>query len=314
MSTTDIESINSNIESNKLDKTTKNNIISEYMVLTKPRVVLLMMLTAIIGMQLACEHFIPFGTLVFASIGIALASSSAAVINQVVDKHIDAKMHRTKYRPLVSGSINLKNALIFAFILGIIGLSILYYFINTITAILTLVTLIGYAVFYTIFLKHATPQNIVIGGAAGAAPPMLGWIAVTGQLDPQALLLMLIIYVWTPPHFWALAIDRVDEYKKANIPMLPVTHGIKFTKLNILLYTILLCLVTLLPFAIAMSGLYYLLSVNILNIIMLYYCYKLYKDPIEKSIWAKKTFNYSIVYLMLLFLALLFDHWHYVSL
>ncbi len=281
----------------------------DYATLTKPRVVLLMLLTALIGMQLACDHFIPFTTLVLANIGIALASASAAVINQCVDRHIDAKMQRTQHRPLVSGNINITQALIFALILGVTGLSLLYFFINTITAWLTLVTLIGYAVFYTMFLKKATPQNIVIGGAAGAAPPMLGWIAVTGQLDPQALLLMLIIYVWTPPHFWALAIHRIEDYKKANIPMLPVTHGINYTKLNIVLYSILLFIVCLLPYLIQMSGLIYLIIACILNIIMIYYSYKLYQDNNPKSPWAMRTFNYSIVFLMILFLALLVDHW-----
>lgn len=280
----------------------------EYLVLTKPRVVLLMLLTAVIGMQLACDSFVPINILVLASLGIALSSASAAVINQCVDRQIDAKMQRTQHRPLVSGNINLYQALTFAFVLGFAGLSILYFYINSISAWLTFFTLIGYAVFYTMFLKHSTPQNIVIGGAAGAAPPMLGWVAVTGQLDPQALLLMLIIYLWTPPHFWALAIHRCEEYKKAGVPMLPVTHGIKFTKLNILLYSILLYLVILLPYLIQMSGLIYLCSASILSIIMIYYSYKLYTDPIDTSPWALKTFNYSIIYLMLLFFALLIDH------
>ena len=292
--------------------TSSSSVWREYLVLTKPRVVLLMLLTAIIGMQLACDHFIPILTLVFANIGIALSSASAAVINQCVDRHIDSKMQRTKHRPLVSGNITMTNALIFALVLGFVGLALLYFYINTITALLTLFTLIGYAVFYTMFLKKATPQNIVIGGAAGAAPPMLGWVAVTGQLDPQALLLMLIIYVWTPPHFWALAIHRCEEYKNAGVPMLPVTHGISFTKLNILLYSILLFIVTLLPYLIQMSGLFYLSTSIILNIIMLYYSYKLYIDPVDKSLWAIKTFNYSIVYLMLLFFALLVDHWWFI--
>ncbi|MBP9722917.1 MAG: heme o synthase [Gammaproteobacteria bacterium] len=284
----------------------------DYLTLTKPRVVLLMLLTALIGMQLACEHYIPFATLVFANIGIALASASAAVINQCVDRHIDAKMQRTAHRPLVSGNITIHQALVFAFVLGSIGLSLLYFFINTITAWLTFVTLIGYAVFYTMFLKTATPQNIVIGGAAGAAPPMLGWVAVTGHLDPQALLLMLIIYVWTPPHFWALAIHRCEEYKKAKIPMLPVTHGIRYTKLNILLYSILLYLCCWLPYLVQMSGLFYLISSNILNIIMIYYSIKLLQDKNDKTPWAIKTFNYSIAYLMLLFFSLLIDHWWFI--
>lgn len=299
------------MSSHSIPKASKSHKIKwrEYVTLTKPRVVILMILTSIIGMQLACEHFIPLTTLVFANIGIALASGSAATINHCLDRHIDAKMQRTLNRPIVSGEVTLKSAFIFALVLGITGLFFLYYFINPITTWLTFFTLIGYAVFYTMFLKKATPQNIVIGGAAGAAPPLLGWVAVTGQLDPQALLLMLIIYVWTPPHFWSLAIHRAKEYQNANIPMLPVTHGIQFTKLNVLLYSILLYLVTLLPYLIGMSGLLYLLTANLLNIIMLVYSYKLYTDPSDSSPWAMKTFNYSIVYLMLLFLGLLIDHW-----
>ncbi len=292
----------------------KPNIIKEFLILTKPRVVLLMLLTSIIGMQMACEHYIPFATLIFANVGIGLASASAAVINHCVDRHIDAKMARTQHRPLAAGNIKLHHALVYALLLGSSGLAILFYKINFITTVLTFVTLIGYAFFYTMFLKKATPQNIVIGGAAGAAPPMLGWVAVTGSLDPQALILMLIIYVWTPPHFWALAIHRCDEYAKANIPMLPVTHGIQYTKLNILLYTILLILVTYMPNIIEMSGLLYFINVSILNIIMLFYACKLYLDPEDKSLWAIKTFNYSILYLMLLFLALLVDHWNVIVL
>jgi protoheme IX farnesyltransferase len=294
-------------------KPTNLALIKEYIILTKPRVILLMLLTSIIGMQLACEHFIPITVLVFANIGIALASASAAVINHCVDRHIDAKMKRTQHRPLVSGNVKLSHALIFSIILGITGLTILFSFINAITAWLTLTTLIGYAIFYTMFLKKATPQNIVIGGAAGAAPPMLGWVAVTGHLDPQALLLMLIIYAWTPPHFWALAINRSEEYAKANVPMLPVTHGIPYTKLNILLYSILLVLVTYLPCLIQMSGLIYFISVSIINILMLFYSYKLYADRNDNSPWAIKTFNYSIVYLMLLFIGLLIDHWYFIG-
>lgn len=304
--------INLNYLSN--NKISKLDLLKEFIILTKPRVVLLMLLTSIIGMQMACQDYVPLATLVFANVGIGLASACAAVINHCVDRHIDAKMKRTQNRPLVAGNIKLHHALLFALLLGSSGLAILYYKINVITTILTFITLIGYAFFYTMFLKKATPQNIVIGGAAGAAPPMLGWVAVTGSLEPQALILMLIIYVWTPPHFWALAIHRCDEYAKANIPMLPVTHGIKYTKLNILLYTVLLILVTYLPNMIEMSGLLYFISVSFLNIIMLFYSYKLYLDPVDSSPWAIKTFNYSILYLMLLFLALLFDHWNVILL
>lgn len=293
---------------------TYSELIKEYLILTKPRVVMLMLLTAIIGMQLATPGHIPVEILIYANLGIGLASASAAVINHCVDRHIDSKMRRTQNRPLVAGKIKLNHALIFSLILGVIGISLLLYKINNLTAGLTFITLIGYAVFYTMFLKKATPQNIVIGGAAGAAPPMLGWVAVTGQLDPQALLLVLIIYVWTPPHFWALAIHRCDEYAKANIPMLPVTHGIAFTKLNILLYTILLILSTYMPCLVQMSGLIYFITVSILNLLMLFYSYQLYKDPIEKSSWALKTFNFSILYLMLLFIFLLVDHWYLILL
>lgn len=294
-----------------LNITTSN--FKEFIILTKPRVVLLMLLTCVIGMQLAVDSYIPLSILIFANLGIGLCSASAAVINHCVDRHIDAKMKRTQNRPLVQGNIKTSQALMFSCLLGLLGQFILFYYVNSLTAWLTFITLIGYAVFYTMFLKKATPQNIVIGGAAGAAPPLLGWVAVTGQLDPQALLLMLIIFVWTPPHFWALAIHRCDEYAKADIPMLPVTHGIKFTKLNVLLYTVLLTLVTYLPNLIQMSGLIYLISVSLLNLLFLHYSYRLYKDPNDITPWAVKTFNYSIVYLMLLFFALLIDHWYFIK-
>jgi len=277
-----------------------------YYELCKPRVVALMLLTAIVGMQLASPHAIPYQVLLFGTLGIALAASAAAVINHLADQHIDSLMTRTENRPLPSGRLSVWQALMFATILGSLGLLILAVFVNVLTAVLTLVTLIGYAGIYTFYLKHATPQNIVIGGASGAAPPLLGWTAVTGHFDPQALLLVLIIFVWTPPHFWALAIARYQDYAKAKVPMLPVTHGIPFTKLSILLYTLLLVLASLLPYITELSGMIYLVSVIILDIGFLYFAIQLYRHDSARI--ALQTFRYSIVYLMLLFIALLLDH------
>jgi len=284
-----------------------NNLYAAYWELCKPRVVALMLLTAMVGMYLATPNSVPLSILLFGTLGIGLSASAAAVINHVVDQHIDAKMGRTKRRPLPSGQILPKHALYFATILGGIGLSTLIIFINTITAVMTFFTLVGYAVVYTMFLKHATPQNIVIGGAAGAIPPLLGWIAVTGSIDPQAWLLVLIIFVWTPPHFWALAIYRYEDYSKAKIPMLPVTHGIAFTKLCITLYTVLLLAVSVLPYVFGMSGWIYLISAIILGLIFIYYAVRLQKSDSNRG--AHKTFKFSIIYLMLLFSVLLFDHY-----
>lgn len=275
--------------------------------LCKPRVVSLMVLTAMVGMALAAPLAIPLDLFFWGNLGIALAAASAAVINQLIDRHIDAIMLRTQHRPLVKGQITTFQAIIWAAFLGILSMIILSLAVNRLCAFLSFLTLIGYAGFYTVLLKRTTPQNIVIGGAAGAAPPLLGWVAITGHVDPQALLLMLIIFVWTPPHFWALAIYRIDDYRKANIPMLPVTHGIAFTKLCILLYTFLLTAITLLPFVIRMSSYIYLVSSSILNIIFLHYAWRLYRE--EKAEIAMSTFRYSIVYLMILFVALLVDHW-----
>jgi len=280
---------------------------NDFYELCKPRVVMLLVFTAVIGMFLATPGMVPWQPLVFGTLGIGLAASSAAAINQVVDQKIDSAMRRTKARPLPKGNLTNTQAMIFAVIIGVIAMAILTFLVNGLTAWLTFISLIGYAVIYTMFLKHATPQNIVIGGAAGAAPPVLGWTAVTGTIDPNSLWLFLIIFTWTPPHFWALAIHRRDEYAKVNVPMLPVTHGVEYTRRQVLLYTIIMCAVTLMPFATRMSGVVYLVGVIILNAIFLYYAIKMQsgKDP---SI-PMKTFGYSIVYLMLLFALLLIDHY-----
>ena len=281
--------------------------LRDYIELCKPRVVALMLLTVIVGMFLATPGLIPISTVFASLLGIGLCASSAAAINHIVDKRIDALMARTKKRPVAHGRVSVIDALWFALIIGISGLVLLVYFVNSLTALLTFITLIGYAGIYTGYLKRATPQNIVIGGLAGAAPPLLGWTAVSNQLDPQALLLVLIIFTWTPPHFWALAIYRFDDYKHAEIPMLPVTHGIMHTKLDILLYTILLVVVTLLPFIVKMSGLFYLVGAILLGLRFLYWAILLYRS--EDRTDAMRTFRFSIVYLMLLFVFLLIDHY-----
>lgn len=281
--------------------------LADYLELCKPKVVLLMLLTALVGMFLATPGWVGFNPLFFGTLGIALSAGSAATINHLVDRHIDALMARTKKRPIAQGKISPKEGMLFAIFIGVIGLLVLAIFVNQLTAILTFITLIGYAVIYTGFLKRATPQNIVIGGLAGAAPPLLGWTAVTNSLSAQALLLVLIIFTWTPPHFWALAIYRYKDYEKANIPMLPVTHGIHYTKLNIIAYTVLLILVTLLPYAISACGLIYLVSAMVLGFRFLYWAIKLYKT--DEPIVAMQTFRFSIVYLMGLFIFLLLDHY-----
>lgn len=281
----------------------------DYLELTKPRVILLMLLTAWVGMQLAIPPlltWVPFRILFWGLIGIALCAGSAAVINHLVDQHVDAIMGRTKNRPLPTGRLTDTQALIFSITLGVLGLAILVFFINPLTAILTLLSLIGYAGIYTLYLKRATPQNIVLGGIAGATPPLLGWTAVTNHITIDALILVLIIFIWTPPHFWALAIYRYNDYAKTGIPMLPVTHGIPHTKLQILIYTIILFIISLLPFFIEMSGIIYLFSAIILNAIFLYYAIKLYRSDDLK--FAIKTFSFSIYYLAGIFIALLVDH------
>ena len=263
--------------------------------------------TAVVGMFLAVPGWPPWGAVLAGTLGIGLAAASAAAINHLLDRRIDAKMTRTKHRPLASGQLTERNVLIFAVSLGLLAMAILILLVNLLTAILTFLSLIGYAIVYTAWLKRATPQNIVIGGAAGAAPPVLGWAAVTGGLDPQALLLFLIIFVWTPPHFWALAIYRKDEYALVDIPMLPVTHGADFTRLQILLYTILLVIVTTLPYLTGMSGMVYLAGVSVLNAGFMWYALRMMRS--KDILLPMHTFAFSITYLMVLFIFLLADHY-----
>lgn len=282
-----------------------------YWALTKPRVVALIVFTALVGMFLAVPGLPPWREAVFGLLGIWLAAASAAAINHLIDQRIDKVMVRTADRPLATGALRPAQVLAFAVALGALSMALLVALVNPLTAALTFASLIGYAVVYTGFLKRATPQNIVIGGIAGAAPPLLGWAAVTnmqGQWDwAHALLLVLIIFVWTPPHFWALAIFRRDDYARALVPMLPVTHGVAYTRWQILFYTVLLCVVTLLPVAIGMSGLFYLGGAVVLGLVFLWYAWRLLDPPDE--LFAMKVFNYSVVYLMALFAFLLLDHW-----
>ncbi len=287
----------------------------DYYEMTKPKVVALLLLTSVIGMFLATvpeiNPVVPWQVLIFGTIGIGFAAGGAAVVNHVVDSKIDSIMARTDSRPIPSGKVPRKNAIIFAIILSVSSMIILGFLVNWLTAILTLAGLVGYAFLYTMYLKRATPQNIVIGGISGAIPPLLGWTAVTNSIDPEGLLLVLIIFTWTPPHFWALAIHRRDDYARANIPMLPVTHGIEFTKTMTLLYTLLLVLTTMLPYLTGMSGLIYLVGSLILGFIFLYRAWELKFHPKANS--AMKTFGYSIVYLMVLFAVLLVDHYFYFN-
>ena len=278
-----------------------------YYTLCKPNVVAEMLFTAVVGMLLAVPGMPPIGPFIYGTVGIALAASSAAAINQFIDRKADAQMSRTEKRPLPTGELNTTNVITFALVLGVSSMLILILLVNTLTAILTFLSLFGYAIIYTLYLKRATPQNIVIGGIFGATPPLLGWCAMTGEIHPYALLLALIIFVWTPPHFWALAIARREEYAKVNIPMLPVTHGPEFTRLQILLYTILLMIVTLLPYLTGMSGLVYLVSAVLLGLGFIYYALLMMRKKDNKT--AMKTFVYSIVYITLLFAALLIDHY-----
>jgi len=293
--------------SNRTITDTADVIWQDYLTLCKPKVVSLIVFTAVVGMFLATPSMVPWDVLIYGTIGIGLAASSAATINHVIDYRIDSIMARTMRRPLPEGRISVVNAIIFAWFLGTISMGILAFLVNTLTAGLTALSLIGYGFIYSMFLKRATPQNIVIGGAAGAAPPVLGWTAVTGTLDPNSLLLFLIIFVWTPPHFWALAIYRRDDYAAADIPMLPVTHGVEFTRLQILLYTILLFIVTLLPYLVGMSGLFYLGGAVLLGAGFLYYAILMRFNHDDRL--AMRTFSYSIIYLMLLFAFLLIDHY-----
>ena len=278
-----------------------------YLELTKPRVVALITFTAVVGTLLASPGAPPLEALVWGNLGIALAAACAATLNHVLDRRIDAQMARTRARPLPSGQLTERQALVFAAVLGVSAMAILAFLVNLLTAVLTFLSLIGYAVVYTVWLKRATSQNIVIGGAAGAAPPVLGWAAVTNHIDPNALLLFLIIFVWTPPHFWALAIARRDEYARAGIPMLPVTHGVAHTRLQVLLYTVLLVVVTLMPFLTRMSGIIYLAAALLLNAGFLYYALALKISAREEL--PMRVFRFSVTYLMWLFAALLVDHY-----
>jgi protoheme IX farnesyltransferase len=283
----------------------------DYLELTKPKVSLLIVFTAIVGMVLASPGWVPLPALIFGTLGIALSSGSAAAFNHVLDQRIDRQMSRTRRRPLPTGHLQQRYAIAFAASLAVASMLILWLEVNRLTAILTFCSLIGYAMVYTLWLKRATPQNIVIGGAAGAAPPVLGWAAVTGGVDAHALLLFLIIFTWTPPHFWALAIARRDDYAKVGIPMLPVTHGIAYTRLQIVLYTILLIVSTLLPFLTGMSGLIYLAAALALNGRFLYFVLAL-KRGLRPEL-PMRTFKFSITYLMLLFAALILDHYLYIA-
>ena len=284
----------------------------DYLELTKPRVVVLMLITSLVGMFLATRAGVAWPVLVFGNLGIGLCAGAAAAVNHVVDRRIDSIMARTHKRPVTAGRLSPAAALAFALLLAVTGMALLLAFTNELAAWLTLASLLGYAVLYTGFLKRATPQNIVIGGLAGAAPPLLGWVAVTGHISAEPLLLVLIIFAWTPPHFWALAIHRKEEYAKADIPMLPVTHGEHYTKVHILLYTCMMFAVTLLPYAIHMSGLLYLACAVALGARFLHWAWVLYRDSQPHA--AINTFKYSIWYLFLLFIALLVDHYLLLSL
>ena len=283
--------------------------LSDLLGLCKLKVVALILLTAVVGMLLAVPYLPSLTLVIVASAGIGLSAASAAVFNHIVDEKIDLQMSRTNQRPLPQGKVTRTQALIWAIFLGVVGLGLLLVYVNLLTAVLTFISLIGYAVIYTMYLKRATPQNIVIGGAAGAAPPVLGWTAVAGSAGIEyALLLFLIVFIWTPPHFWALAIHRVEEYRKVEVPMLPVTHGLEYTRVQILLYTALLFVVTLLPYLTGMSGIIYLVSAVVLGLIFLGYAIKIYREPENPKI-AFSTFMYSVNYLMILFVALLVDHY-----
>ncbi len=285
----------------------------DYFELTKPRVVMLIVFTAVVGMFLAVPGWPGASAMLFGTIGIGMAASAAAVFNHVLDARIDIHMLRTRGRPLPEGRVSETNALTFASATCVLSMIILWFLVNPLTAVLTFGSLIGYAVIYTVFLKRATPQNIVIGGAAGAAPPVLGWTAVTGEITSSALLMFLIIFVWTPPHFWALAIARKDEYAKVGIPMLPVTHGEDYTRLHILLYTILLVVITVIPYLTGMSGLIYLAAAVALGAIFLNYAVRMLRDRDDVEL-PMRTFKFSITYLAILFAALLVDHYFLLQL
>ena len=287
------------------------NIVREFIILTKPRVNLLIMFTAIVGMLLAHQSTLNYELIFFASIGIGLAASAAAIINHVVDQRIDSIMDRTKSRPLVNGSIKPLHAIYFALFLSFSSISLLYILVNPLTALLTLLSIIIYSFIYSVYLKNLTSQNIVIGGIAGAMPPLLGWTSITNQIEPFPLVLFLIIFLWTPPHFWALAVYKYEDYKKAEIPMLPVTHGKDFTRLHIFLYSILLFCITLFPFILGLSGFIYLTGATIIGLKFVIDAYDLMITKSDRR--AIRLFKYSITYLAILFAALLIDHYWYLS-
>lgn len=287
--------------------TTLRQRVNAFFDLCKPRVVALIVFTAMVGMALSTPGLVPLGSFFWGSLGIALAAASAAALNHVIDRRVDARMTRTRHRPLPTGVLNERQAIGFALALALVAMLILTWLVNPLTAVLTFFSLIGYAVVYTVWLKRATPQNIVIGGAAGAAPPVLGWAAITGEVHAYALILFLIIFAWTPPHFWALAIYRREDYAGVGLPMLPVTHGVEFTRWQILFYTIVLILITLLPYLTGMSGLIYLAGTSVLNAGFLGYSIALLNNRSERL--AMDMFNYSVLYLMALFAFLLVDHY-----
>ncbi|MEM7692417.1 MAG: heme o synthase [Pseudomonadota bacterium] len=286
---------------------TERALWRDYYELTKPNVVALMILTSIVGMCMAVPGWVPADALILGNLGIALCAGAAAAVNHVVDQRIDQKMARTKNRPLAQGRVSNTGAIVFASVLGAAGMAILLLWVNALTAWLTLASLVGYAFVYTLFLKRATPQNIVIGGLAGAAPPLLGWVAVTGEIHGHGLLLILIIFAWTPPHFWALAIHRREEYALVDIPMLPVTHGVRFTQWHIFFYTVLMFLITLLPFVTLMSSWLYLVGAAVLGLRFLYWSIEIIREKNPKA--PILTFRYSITYLLLLFVVMLLDHY-----
>lgn len=280
--------------------------IKEYWELCKPRVVAMMIITLWVGMFLVYGRvMLPWSLVLATTLGVALLASSGAALNHVIDIQIDAKMQRTQNRPLPAGHLTPKEASLFAVCLGVLGCIILFLYVNTLTAILTLLTTLGYGVFYTAFLKRQTPQNIVIGGLFGAMPPLLGWVAVTGRIDPEAILLVLIIFAWTPAHFWALAIHRIEDYRKIHIPMLPITHGVPYTKLHIGLYAVLTVITSLLPFVVGMFSIFYLLGALVLGFRLLSWSFRLYYS--EEPRVALQAFRFSNVYLMLLFVLMLMD-------
>jgi len=294
----------------RVEKRPIGSLVRDFYELGKPRVVALIVFTAVVGMFLSTPGLVPFNAIVWGTLGIGLAAASAAGFNQILDQRADAIMNRTRMRPLPQGQITTTEAVMFSSAIGILSMIVLYYLVNPLTAVLTFLSLIGYSVIYTMYLKRATPQNIVIGGAAGAAPPVLGWTAVTGEVHYDALLLFLIIFIWTPPHFWALALYRREEYAKVGLPMFPVAYGEKLTRLHIFLYTILLAAITMLPFATKMAGTIYVTGALLLNAGFLRLTWKLYRNYSDAL--ARKTFGYSIQYLSVLFALLLIDHYRLV--